>query len=124
MTYLALWRRAGCGISKLAGILLSFPLVAESSKLIADLALAKRLPLISMFDQFPRNGGLMAYGPSPDMLRRCGEYVGKVLHGERPSELPVQRPERFALVINLQTAAAIGVDVPARLQQLADEVVE
>jgi putative ABC transport system substrate-binding protein len=58
------------------------------------------------------------------MLRRCGEYVGKVLHGARPSELPLQRPERFDLVINLKTAMAIGADVPAHLQQLADEIIE
>jgi len=108
-----------------AGILLSSPLMFTSSKLIGDLALAKRLPLISLFHEFPRNGGLIAYGPNiTDIFRRCGEYVGKVLHGARPSELPLQRPERFDLVINLKTARAIGVDVPAYLQQLAEEVIE
>jgi putative tryptophan/tyrosine transport system substrate-binding protein len=84
-----------------AGILLSSPLVFTSSKLIGELALAKRLPLISLFDEFPKNGGLIAYGPNvSEMFRRCGEYVGKVLHGAKPSELPIQRPERFDLVIN------------------------
>src|SRR5712664_758953 len=108
-----------------AGILLSSPLMFTSSKLIGDLALAKRLPLISLFDEFPRNGGLIAYGPNvTDIVRRCGKYVGQVLHGARPSELPLQRPERFDLVINLKTARAIGVDVPAYLQQLAGEVIE
>ena len=108
-----------------AGILLSSPLVFTSSKLIGELALAKRLPLISLFGEFPRNGGLIAYGPNfVDMLRRCGEYVGKVLHGTRPSELPIQRPERFDLVINLKSAEALGLDMPAQLQQLADEVIE
>jgi putative ABC transport system substrate-binding protein len=108
-----------------AGILLSSPLVFTSSKLIGELALAKRLPLISLFDEFPRNGGLIAYGPNlTDIFRRCGEYVGKVLHGARPSELPLQRPERFDLVINLKTATAIGVDLPPRIQQLADQVIE
>jgi putative ABC transport system substrate-binding protein len=58
------------------------------------------------------------------MFRRCGEYVGKILHGVKPSELPIQRPERFDLVINLKTAAALGLDVPAQLQQLANEVIE
>jgi len=58
------------------------------------------------------------------MFRRCGEYVGKVLHGAKPSELPVQRPERFDLIINLKSAAAIGLDIPAHLQQLADEIIE
>ena len=78
-----------------------------------------------LFSEFPRNGGLIAYGPNfVDIFRRCGEYVGKVLHGARPSELPLQRPERFDLVINLKTAKAIGVDVPAHLQQLADEIID
>jgi putative ABC transport system substrate-binding protein len=108
-----------------AGVLLSSPLVATSSKLIGELALAKRLPLISLFGDFPRNGGLIAYGPNVgEMWRRCGEYIGKILHGAQPSELPLQRPERFDLVINLKTATAIGVDVPAHLQQLADEIIE
>ena len=67
----------------------------------------------------------MAYGPNvSEMFRRCGEYVGKILRGAKPNELPIQRPERFDLVINLKTATAIGVDVPAHLQQLADEVIE
>jgi len=108
-----------------AGILLSSPLMFINSKLIGELALAKRLPLISLFGEFPRSGGLLAYGPNlADMFRRCGEYVGKVLHGAKPSELPVQRPERFDLIINLKSAAAIGLDIPAHLQQLADEIIE
>ena len=108
-----------------AGILLSSPLVYASSKLIGELALAERLPLISLFGEFPKNGGLIAYGPNlSEMLRRCGEYVGKILHGAKPSELPIQRPERFDLVINLKSATAIGLDMPAQLQQLANEVIE
>ena len=60
----------------------------ETAVLIGELALAKRLPLISLFGEFPRNGGLIAYGPNVgEMFRRCGKYVGKVLHGARPSEL-------------------------------------
>ena len=54
----------------------------------------------------------------------CGDYVAKILHGAKPSELPIQRPERFDLVINLKTATALGLDVPTQLQQLADEVIE
>jgi putative ABC transport system substrate-binding protein len=108
-----------------AGVLLSSPLVFTSLKLVAELALATRLPLISLFGEFPKNGGLIAYGPNvTDMFRRCGEYVAKVLQGAKPSDLPIQRPERFDLVINLKTATAIGVDVPAHLQQLADELIE
>ena len=83
------------------------------------------LPLISVFAEFPRAGGFMAYRPNMvEFYRRCGDYVGKILHGAKPSDLPIQRPEKFDLVINLKTATAIGVDVPAHLQQLADEIVE
>jgi putative ABC transport system substrate-binding protein len=108
-----------------AGILLSSPLVFIYSKQIGQLALAKRLPLISMFAEFPKVGGFIAYGPNmAAMFRRSGNYVGKILHGAKPDDLPIQRPEKFDLVINLKTATAIGVDVPAHLQQLADEIIE
>jgi putative ABC transport system substrate-binding protein len=108
-----------------AGILLSSPLVFISSKQIGELALAQRLPLISLFDAFPKNGGLLAYGPNlGEMFKRCGSYVGKILQGAKPSDLPIQRPEKFDLVINLTTAKALGLEVPLHLQQLADEVIE
>jgi putative tryptophan/tyrosine transport system substrate-binding protein len=108
-----------------AGILLSSPLVFIYSKQIGELAIAQRLPLISLFAEFPKAGGLMAYGPNVgELYRRCGDYVAKILHGAKPSELPIQRPERFDLVINLKTATALGLDMPTQLQQLADEVIE
>jgi len=108
-----------------AGILLSSPLVFTCSKQIAELALAKRLPFISLFGEFPKNGGLLAYGPNlGEMFRRCGVYVAKILQGAKPSDLPIQRPERFDLVINLKTATQLGLDMPTQLQQLADEVIE
>ncbi len=108
-----------------AGILLSSPLVFARSKQIGEVALAKRLPLISLFAEFPKSGGLIAYGPNvSEIFRRCGDYVAKILHGAKPSDLPIQRPERFDLVINLKTATALGVDMPTQLQQLADEVIE
>jgi putative tryptophan/tyrosine transport system substrate-binding protein len=108
-----------------AGILLSSPLVFLASKQIGELALAKRLPLISLFAEFPKSGGLIAYGPNVgEIFRRCGDYVAKILHGAKPSDLPIQRPDKFDLVINLKTATALGLDVPSQLQQLADEVVE
>ena len=108
-----------------AGILLSSPLVFIFSKQIGELAIAKRLPLISLFAEFPRAGGLIAYGPNmSEIFRRCGDSVAKILHGAKPSDLPIQRPERFDLVINLKTAATLGLDMPTQLQQLADEVIE
>jgi putative ABC transport system substrate-binding protein len=95
------------------------------SKQIAELALAKRLPLISLFSEFPKVGGLIAYGPNVgEMFRRCGDYVAKILNGAKPSDLPIQRPEKFDLVINLKTAEALGVSVPPVLLATADEVIE
>jgi putative ABC transport system substrate-binding protein len=108
-----------------AGILLSSPLVFTFSKQIGELALAKLLPLISLFAEFPKSGGLIAYGPNvAEIFRRCGDYVGKILHGAKPSELPIQRPEKFDLVINLKTAEALGLTVPPILLATADEVIE
>ena len=99
-----------------AGILLSSPLVFIFSKQIGELAMAKRLPLISLFAEFPKSGGLIAYGPNvSEIFRRCGDYVAKILHGAKPSDLPIQRPEKFDLVINLKTAAALGLDMPTQL---------
>jgi putative ABC transport system substrate-binding protein len=108
-----------------AGILLSSPLVFFSSKQIGELAIAKRLPLISLFGEFPKAGGFIAYGPNVgDMFRRCGDYVAKILHGAKPSDLPIQRPEKFDLVINLKTAEALEISVPPVLLATADEVIE
>jgi putative ABC transport system substrate-binding protein len=93
-----------------AGILLSSPLMFIYSKQIGELALAKRLPLISLFAEFPRSSGFIAYGPNvAAMFRRCGDYVAKILHGAKPIDLPIQRPEKFDLVINLKTAEALGL---------------
>jgi putative ABC transport system substrate-binding protein len=108
-----------------AGILLSSPLVFLSSKQIGELALANRLPLISLFAEFPKAGGFIAYGPSiAAMWQRAGVYVGKILHGAKPNDLPIQRPEKFDLVINLKTAEALGISVPSLLLGTADEVIE
>ena len=108
-----------------AGILLSSPLVFVFSRQIGELALANRLPLISLFAQFPKAGGFIAYGPNlAAMFQRAGVYLGKILHGTQPNDLPIQRPEKFDLVINIKTATAIGLDVPRQLQQLADEIIE
>ena len=108
-----------------AGILLSSPLVFVASKQIGELALAKRLPLISLFAEFPKSGGLIAYGPNvAEIFHFGGDYVAKILNGAKPSDLPIQRPVRFDLVINLKTATALGLELPTQLQQLADEVIE
>jgi putative tryptophan/tyrosine transport system substrate-binding protein len=94
-------------------------------KLIVELSLRYRVPAISAYRSETAEGGLMSYGPDlPDLYRRCAAYVDRILKGEKPSELPVQQPTKFELVINLKTAKALGLDVPWILQQRADEVIE
>ena len=75
---------------------------------IGELALAKRLPLICLFPALPKFGCLMAYGPNmEDEFRRCAGYVSRIPHRAKPSELPIQRPEKFDLAINLKAAEAV-----------------
>src|SRR5262245_48260263 len=96
-------------------------------KLIADLASRHRLPSISAYDDFPKDGGLMYYGAFlnlPDQYRQAAGYVDRILKGEKPSDLPIQRAVKYALVLNLRTAKALGLTVPLPLTGLADEVIE
>ncbi len=108
-----------------AGVLLSSPGVIGQLNQIVASSTEKRLPLISLFAEFPRAGGFMAYGPGlHEAFRRCGAYIGKILQGANPGDLPIERPERFELIINLKTAKALGVTVPPSLLARADEVIE
>src|SRR5262249_12060784 len=92
---------------------------------VTSLAARYRLPAIYFYRVFTEIGGLISYGnASVDNYRRSATYVDRVLHGAKPSELPVQAPVKFELVVNLKTAKALGLDVPPLLQQRADEVIE
>jgi putative ABC transport system substrate-binding protein len=92
---------------------------------IISLAARYRLPAVYPFRFFAELGGLLSYGVDPaDNFRRAATYVDRILKGTKPSELPVQAPVKFELVINLKTAKALGLDVPPLLHQRADEVIE
>jgi putative ABC transport system substrate-binding protein len=92
---------------------------------IISLAARYRLPAVYPFRFFAELGGLLSYGVDlTDNFRRVATYADRILKGANPSELPVQAPVRFELVINLKTAKALGLDVPPLLQQRADEVIE
>jgi putative ABC transport system substrate-binding protein len=108
-----------------AVILLSSPLVFVHRTEIGSMAAARHLPAVSMFVEFAEAGGLMVYGPSlREAFRRCGGYVARILQGAKPAELPIERPEKFDLVINLKTAKALGLTIPPSLLQRADQVIE
>jgi putative tryptophan/tyrosine transport system substrate-binding protein len=92
---------------------------------ITSLAARYRLPTVYPYRAFAESGGLLSYGDVlVDNFRRAASYVDRILKGDKPSELPVQAPVKFELVINLRTAKALGLDVPVHLQQRADEVIE
>jgi putative ABC transport system substrate-binding protein len=92
---------------------------------LAQLALDYRLPAMYGFREFAYFGGLLSYGANlSDGWRRAAAFVNKILKGSQPSDLPVEQPTRFELVINVRTAKTLGVDVPPTLLALADEVIE
>jgi putative ABC transport system substrate-binding protein len=92
---------------------------------IIKLAAQHRLPAVYPERDFVTLGGLMSLGPDRvDQYRRAAAYVDRILRGEKPADLPVQAPTKYDLVINLKTAKALGIDVPATLLARADEVLE
>jgi putative tryptophan/tyrosine transport system substrate-binding protein len=96
-----------------------------STKRMAELAVEHRLPAASTTRAFADAGGLISYGADgPTMFRHSARFVQRILQGRQPNDLPIEQPTKFELVINLKTAKALGLDVPLRLQQLADEVIE
>jgi len=106
-------------------IVLPTPINFFSRERIFSLAARHHLPAVYPFQSFAIDGGLMSYGfDSRDLFRRGASYVNRILKGEKPADLPVQAPTKYELIINLKTARALGLQVPAKLLALADEVVE
>jgi putative ABC transport system substrate-binding protein len=106
-------------------IVLSNPLSLAHRTQIADLAKKVGLPTMFLYQAHVRAGGLISYGPDlPDMFRRCGAYVGRILGGTKSADLPIERPTRFELVVNLKTAKALGISIPETILVRADEVIE
>ena len=103
----------------------SEPLVITNRIRINSLALAARLPTMHGSREQVEAGGLMSYGANfPDLFRRAGDFVDKILRGAKPADLPVEQPTKFELVINLTTARALGLEIPPHLIARADEVIE
>jgi putative tryptophan/tyrosine transport system substrate-binding protein len=103
----------------------SDPLVFTSRARIHTLAMGARLPTVYTFREYVEAGGLLSYGANmPDLFRRAGNTVDKILRGAKPADLPVEQPTKFDLIINLTTAKALGLTVPPTLLARADEVIE
>jgi len=108
-----------------AVVMLSSPLIADNMQMLAELTLRRRFPAITLFSDFARAGGLLAYGPNLlSLLRLSGVVAGNVLRGANPAELPIERPTKFETVLNMRTAHALGLSIPTSLLLRADEVIE
>jgi len=106
-------------------IVLSNPLTLAARSQIAGIAAKRRLPSVYLYGAHVEAGGLLSYGPNlPDMFRRCGVYAARILGGHRPAGLPLERPAKFEMVLNLKTAKALGLTIPPSLLQRADQVIE
>ena len=106
-------------------VILADPMFTSVRRRIVELATKARLPTMYGDGLVMEAGGLMSYGPSlPDLFRRAAGYVDRILKGAKPGELPVERPTKFALVVNLKTAKALGLTIPPSVLARADQVIE
>ena len=106
-------------------IVLADAMFLASRERIAELAMKGRLPAIYGIGEHAEAGGLMSYSPSlPDLFRRAATYVDRILKGAKPSELPVERPSKFYLIVNLKAAHGLGLTIPPSLLARADRVIE
>ena len=116
---------AGLAQGPQAVIQLGSPLTRQAGTRTAEILSTRRIPAISQFRTFPDGGGLMSYGPDLiHLYRRIGPIVGRILRGTRPADLPIERPTKFELVINLKAAKALDVTIPVSLLATADDAIE
>ena len=117
----ASWTQVGAG----ALVVPSDSFLDNHREQIAAFSARYRVPTILTVREFAQMGGLLSYGPSlPDSYRRAGVYVGRILKGDKPADLPVMQPEKYDLVINLKTAKAFGLTIPDKLLATADDLIE
>jgi putative ABC transport system substrate-binding protein len=101
------------------------PVMQGHIETVIRIATRLRMPVVSQSAGYVRSGGFMSYGPDlNELYRRGAEYVNRILRGAKPGDLPVQLPEKFNLILNLNTARAFGIEFPALLLARADEVIE
>jgi putative tryptophan/tyrosine transport system substrate-binding protein len=110
----------------MGGLIVSTSRLARHHRdLIITLAAKYRLPTVYPNRYFTANGGLIAYGVDfIDQMRQAAGYVDRILKGEKPADLPVQAPTKYELIVNLKTAKALGLELPASVLARADEVIE
>jgi putative ABC transport system substrate-binding protein len=117
--------KAFAGSSNVGLIMTASPLTATHRDLVIMLAAQHKLPAVYYNRSFADAGGLISYGPNfIDQYRQAANYVDRILRGEKPADLPVQAPTKYELVINLKTAKALGLEMPATVLARADEVIE
>jgi putative ABC transport system substrate-binding protein len=120
MAIIALGREPGDGLFVMADLFTG----AHRASIISAAA-RNNLPAVYGFSYMARDGGLLSYGVDPtDSLRRAATYVDRILHGDKPGDLPVQFPTKFEMAVNLKTAKALGLTVPQSILLRADEVIE
>jgi putative ABC transport system substrate-binding protein len=106
-------------------LIVESPRAVANRELIAELGLKHRLPVMSTFSRIVEAGGLLSYGPNlGDLFRRAAVYIDKILKGAKPSDLPVEQPSTFELVINIKTARSLGLTIPPSLLLRAERVIE